>query len=1142
VSTDLKQRLSALSDEQRRLLAQRLANKTRAVPATTIPRRDAGARRLPLSFAQQRLWFLDQVSPLNLAFAVTEMTRLSGPLDVSVFRRSVNEIVRRHEVLRTVFTVVDGEPFQTVLPSLDVDVEVEDLRQLPAAHRGPRVADLIADAQARPWNLETGPLVRAHVWHLADDDHMVLVSVHHIVSDGWSKNILVRELAALFRAFSAGQPSPLPELQVQYGDFAIWEHEWVRSDEARAAMDFWRQQIEGAPVLQLPTEHPGRPVQASRGFHRRVLIPAALKQQLKALGNREGATLFMTLFAAFAVLLSRYSGQDEVVIGSPFANRRVREVEDLIGCFMNPLPLRADLSGTPTFRQLLTRVREAAVGAYAHQGTPFDLLVRTLQRRRDAGTAPLFQVLFLLQSFDWQELDLSGSELGRRSIEIGDGRPETEPYPGDLAYPVALEIVEFGEKTLATFEYAPEYARVFSEVPAHFLQILEAIAANPDAVVRDVQILAAREQQLLGEWKQTRAVSYPIEPVHRLFEAQAARTPDATAVACGSDRLTYADLNARANRLARRLTASGLGTESAVGVVLDRSLDAIAAVLAVLKAGCAYVAIDPNYPSARQGFVLSDAGVRAIVTEQRLVQRVPALFPAPADGDGPVRIHLDTEAATIAAEHGGNLTVNVDADNLAYVVYTSGSTGTPKGTMITHAALANAFFAWQDAYALDDIRTHLQMASISFDVFSGDLVRALCSGGTLVIAPHEYLFSPPDLHRLIVEEGIDCAEFVPAVVRGLLKHVADTGDSLPLRLMIVGSDSWYASEYASIAAACGPMTRVINSYGVSEATIDSTFFESTVVDLPSEAVVPIGRGFANTELYVLDARLQPVPPGVHGELCIGGPGLARGYLNRADLTAEKFIPHPFSAAPGQRLYRTGDLARFLPDGNVELLGRIDTQVKLRGFRIETGEIEAVLTGHPAVAETAVVLREDVPGDKHLAAYVVPASGELITAAELRRFAREKLPEYMVPSAVVVLDALPLLPNGKVDRRGLPAPERRQSDEAFVAPANEAERAIAEVWKELLNVEKIGVHDNFFDLGGHSLLVIQLHSRLRQRLGRQDLTVVDLFIHPTIHALVARFTEQPGSDRAEFEQVRDRAQRQRDAMRRRREAETREVMR
>jgi amino acid adenylation domain-containing protein len=583
-----------------------------------------------------------------------------------------------------------------------------------------------------------------------------------------------------------------------------------------------------------------------------------------------------------------------------------------------------------------------------------------------------------------------------------------------------------------------------------------------------------------------------------------------------------------------------------VGIVLDRTVDAVVAVLAVLKAGGTYVPLDPNYPSERQAFMFRDAGVRVAITEERLLERFPALFRhAEETGAAATRVCIDSEASAIAAQGDDNSRVDVALESLAYLIYTSGSTGKPKGTMITHRGLANAYFAWQDAYRLrENASVHLQMASISFDVFSGDLVRALGSGGTLVLAPQEYLFSPADLYRLMREERVDCAEFVPAVVRDLVRYLTETGQSLDfMRVMIVGSDSWSASEYAAVTSRAGAGTRVINSYGVSEATIDSTFWERDAADLSTDALLPIGSAFANTQVYVLDAKMQLAPSGVPGELCIGGSGLARGYLDRPDLTAEKFVPDPFAVSPGERLYRTGDLARVLPDGMIELLGRIDHQVKLRGFRIELGEVEAALTQHLSVAQAVVVLREDEPGDRRLVGYVVVSAGSILNASDLRRFVREKLPEYMVPSAIVEIGALPRLPNGKVNRRALPAPERqREQGEAYVAPTSDGERAIAAVWKELLRLDTVGIHDNFFDLGGHSLLVIQLHSRLSRTLNR-ELSVLDLFVYPTIHALAARLFDQHESQQGALDVARDRAEKQRDAIKRRRLAtEAREVAR
>jgi amino acid adenylation domain-containing protein len=1150
VSTDIKQRISALSDEQRRLLAQRLAKRTREPALSTIQRRPGNLAQFPLSFAQQRLWFLNELTPLNAAFNVIDSTRVTGRFDVSVLEKCLNEVVRRHEVLRTTFNVIDGEPFQRVLPSVDIRVEVEDLQAVPSSEQPALFARLWEQEITRPWSLDTGPVIRGKVWRLAPDDHAVVVIVHHIVSDGWSKNILVRELGALFGAFSRGETSPLPELSIQYGDFTVWQRQWVEGAECAAQLAQWKQQMAGAPVLHLPADRSSHSGNSDAGLHRWLVISSDRMRSLKALGQRDGVTPFMTLLAVFAALLSRYSGQDDIVIGSPVANRNRREVEDLIGCFMNPLPLRVRLDGQITFGQLVGRVRDVALAAYANQDVPFDLLVRSLPSTRESGQAPLFQVLFLLQNFGWQQLALSGSDLVEQKFALTEANasivPENE-VTGHLVYPVALEFFEAGDQLAGCFQYSTEFARIFAHAPEHFERLLDGAIATPEIPVARLPILGPdEERRLLDASMSGGRAAYDLRPVHRLIEAQAARTPDRPAVSSGGATATYREVNARANQLARYLVARGVGPDVPVGIVLNRSIEAVVAILAVLKAGGAYVPLDPSYPSERQGFVLQDAGARLIVTDSRLVDRfLELLLPESRAVAALTTVCLDLEFDQIEKESDADLAGELSIENLAYLIYTSGSTGTPKGTMITHAALANAYFAWRDAYRLEDEATsHLQMASISFDVFSGDLVRALCSGGKLALAPQEHLFSPADLYRLMRDERVDCAEFVPAVVRDLVKYLNETHQTLDfMRLLIVGSDSWFASEYVALTGLCGSSTRVMNSYGVSEATIDSSYFESSALDLPADAALPIGRTFANTGLYVLDAYLQLAPTGVSGELCIGGPGLARGYLNRPDLTAEKFVPHPFSTEPGARLYRTGDLARFLPDGNLELLGRIDNQVKLRGFRIEVGEVEAVLSQHDAVGQSVVVLREDVPGDKRLVAYVVAAPDRVVAAPELRRFVREKLPEYMVPSTIVEIATFPLLPNGKVNRRGLPAPDgQRQTEEAYVAPANEIERSIADVWKELLRLGTVGVHDNFFDLGGHSLLVIQLHSRLTKKLGR-TLTVLDLFVHPTIHALASKLGDAEGPAQAEFDVVRDRAAKQRDANRRRRvSSEAREVAR
>ena len=1131
MTTDARHRLATLSVEERNVLARRLAERRAPAPAAhTVRRLPTGGDTFPLSFAQQRFWFLCQLAPLNSAFNVGELNRLTGPLDITALRRALNELVRRHEILRTTFATADGRPVQRVAAALDLPLEIEDLSA--GADIAAELNRRISNESLRPWNLEAGPLVRARLWRLAEHDHVFMLLAHHIVSDGWSKAVLVRELTELYRAFSVGTGPTLPEPPIQYADFAVWQHEWMKSPEAERQLAYWKRHMADPPVLQLPTEAASR--SKSSGTHQWAILPDDLSQALRALSQREGVTLFMTLLAAMAVLLSRYSGQPEIVIGSPMANRTRPELEDLIGCFMNPMPLRVDAAGNPSFRALLARVREMCLGAFANQDVPFDVLVRTLQPRRDTGNAPLFQAMLLLHNF-WKSialsssgLDCSGFRVDPAALRAIDGRKAA----GDLVYPVALEVIEIGSSLLACFEYADEYESVLGRMPGHFRELLAGVVKDPDAGVRQVPILTRDERTaLLGEWNHARR-DYPRACAHQLFEARAAETPAALAVVMGDERLTYAELNARANRLARRLHAAGVGLESRVGILLDRSPRMYEAVLAVMKSGGAYVPLDPTYPADRLAFILQNAGTRTLISEAPLsdvVERLDGARGCPSE-----MVWIDD-----AADAGGdasNLEGGPHPANLAYVIYTSGSTGLPKGTMISHESLANAYHAWEETYRLiDGPRCHLQMASLSFDVFSGDLVRALCSGGTLVVAPHDLLFAPDQLYALMRREGVDFAEFVPVVLRDVLAYLEQTGQNMSfLRLLAAGSDTWYAHEYQKVRRLCGPDTRVINSYGVTETTIDSTWFESE--DIDGDAPVPLGRAFQNTDLYVLDAFGQPAPVGVAGELYIGGVALARGYLDAPGQTAERFVPDPFSEVPGARMYKTGDLARYLSDGNLEFLGRMDSQVKLRGFRVEPGEIESVLASDPSVAQAVVIIREDRPGDKRLVGYVVPREGESPRGPQLRRLAKDRLPDYMVPSAIVVLDALPLTPNGKIDRRALPAPDGgRQAEDAFVAPRTELEGEIAAIWSDVLGLSAVSVEDNFFDLGGHSMLVVKLHARLKAA-RRCDLTVVDIFRYPTVSALARRLTGDDGRSHQAFgDEVRERTGRQREALEKRRVA-------
>jgi amino acid adenylation domain-containing protein len=1046
----------------------------------------------PASFAQQRLWFLDQFQPGSPFYNIPVAVRIRGALQAEALEQSVQEIVRRHETLRTTFAMMDGEPMQVIYPLMSIAVSRVDLQELPAEQREAESYRLaIAEAQ-RPFNLARGPLLRVTLLRLGDKDHVLLLTMHHIISDGWSMGVFVREMVALYEAFSKGRPSPLPELPLQYADFTEWQRQWMQGEVYQEQLAYWKQKLgDGPPVLELPTDHPRPAVQTARGAKQTRQLPKQLSEVLKELSRQEEATLFMTLLAAFQTLLYRYTGQDDISVGTPIANRNWAEIEGLIGCFINTLVVRTDLSGDPTFRQLLRRVREAALGAYAHQDLPFEKLVEELNPERDMSRPSLFQVMFILQNIPL-EVEIGA---GTRGLKLSTLKIDKKTSNFDLT----LTMAEEARGLSATIEYNTDLfeAPTIERLLAHFQTLLEAISLDPDQRISTLSLLPeAEKQQLLVEWNATEA-DHPLEQsIHQLFEAQVERAPDAVAVLYESSQLTYGELNRRANQLAHYLRRLGVGPETLVGICVERSMEMVVGVLGVLKAGGAYVPMDPIYPAERLTFMLSDAQVPVLLTQERWK----------TDLSAPRLVCLDSDWESIAQESEENPLTTTTPENLAYCIYTSGSTGQSKGVMVRHRSLVNAYLAWAEAYQLGTASTsHLQMASFPFDVCAGDLVRALCSGGKLVLCPRELLLAPEKLYALMQQERIDCAEFVPAVLRSLLQYLEETGQSLDfMRVLVAGSDIWYASEYKRCLRLCGPQTRLINSFGLTEATIDSTYFESRQLDSAAEGIVPIGRPFANMQIYLLDGNLQPVPVGVYGEIYVGGVGLARGYHRRAELTAEKFIPNPFSKVPGARLYRTGDRARYLPDGNIEFAGRSDDQVKIRGFRIEIGEVEAALGKHPALREAVVAVREDRPGEKRLVAYFVPFEKARLACGELRRFLLEKLPEYMVPSAFVQLETLPLTPNGKIDRRALPAPElsRRELEEDYVAPRTPVEEMLAGIWSRVLSLDQISVFDNFFVIGGHSLLAAQVNSRLRDAF-QIELPLRNLFEFPTIASLAER---------------------------------------
>jgi amino acid adenylation domain-containing protein len=1080
-----------------------------------------------LSFAQQRLWFFNQLDPGNSAYNIPAAVRLKGPFNLAALEQSLNEVVKRHESLRTTFGKVEGRPTQVIAPTLTIKLPIVDLRELPASERETEVRRLVTAEAQRSFDLSQGPLLRGTVLRLADEEHVGLLTMHHIVSDGWSTGILIREMATLYVAFCAGGSSPLPALPIQYADFAHWQRQWLQGEVLETQIAYWKEQLAGAPTLiDLPTDHPRPAMQTFRGAHQSLVLPRHLKDGYKVLSRQEGVTLFMILLAAFKVLLSRYTSQDDLIVGTPIANRNRQETEGLIGFFVNALVLRTDLSGDPSFREFLRRVREVCLGAYSHQDLPFDRLVEELHLERDLSRNPLFQVMFALQNTPLRALALPGLTLS--------------PVEGDSEtahFDLTLQIVDTEQELTAALVYNTDLfeAGTIVRMLGNFQTLLEAILADPEQRLSDLQLLTTTERQQLLAFAESQSdspqsgCSRTTEPaagwgvrttaqrslverndtqidhpkdkcLHKLFEEQVQRTPDAIAVVFEAGQLTYGELNRRANQLAHHLQTLGVGPDVLVGICVERSLEMIIGLLGILKAGGAFVPLDPAYPNERLAFMLKDSQVPVLLTQERLVAGLP-------ESDARV-ICLDSGWETMARESGENTGRSTLLENLAYVIYTSGSTGQPKGVLVSHGSIAGHGRNAQRLYELDSRDVVLQFASLSFDVSLEEILPTLIVGARLVIMGTN-VWPPVEFHRKISEFGLTVLNLPTAYWQELARAWADVPElvpNIPPRLFIVGGDTmlpevlklWQRTPMNSI--------RLLNAYGPTETTITATAFE--IAPRPGENTtnqrVPIGRPLANRAIYILDQHGKPVPIGVAGHLHIGGAGLARGYLNRPELTAEKFIPDPFSAAPGARMYQTGDLARYRPDGNIEFLGRADHQVKIRGFRIELGEIEAALGRHPALREAVVVAREDAPGEKRLVAYVVADS----TADELRHFLKDRLPEYMVPAVVVLLEALPVTPNGKVDRRALPAPDRSRPElgKAFVAPRDDLELQLAHIWEEILGVRPVGVRDNFFELGGHSLLAVRLFALIEKRLGKK-LPLTAIFQGATVEHLAGVLHQQ-----------------------------------
>jgi amino acid adenylation domain-containing protein/non-ribosomal peptide synthase protein (TIGR01720 family) len=1081
---------STIAELAKRVEAACQSEQASSAPPITPMTCDA---ELPLSFAQQRLWFLHQLEPDSAAYNISNATHISGLLDVAGIEQSIAVIVQRHETLRTTFATVEGRAAQRIAPALTLPLPVVDLGELPQAQQAAEVQRLAVAEARRPFDLVAGPLVRVTLLRMKEDEHVLLLTMHHIISDGWSMGVFVRELASVGRAYIAGLTSPLPELPIQYADFALWQREWLQGEVLERQLTYWKRQLAGVPaVLDLPTDHPRPAIQTYRGSTRVFHVPTSTVESLRSLSQQEGTTLFMTLLAAFNVLLCRYTGQEDVVVGSPIANRNRSETERLIGFFVNTLALRTDLSGNPTFRQLLARVREVTLAAYDHQDLPFEMLVDELQLVRDLSRNPIFQVMFILQNAPSATPEIPG--LTFRALDID---------PGAVQFDLTLTAFETKQGLRGVWEYSSDLFRTgtIAQMTDHICHLLDEVVANPDRRISDLPLLTEVERQVLMAWNaaETDDVQKRQERcVHEMIETQVLATPDAVAVVFDDQHVSYRELERRANQLARYLRRSGVRPETLVGICMVRSPEMIVGVLGILKAGGAYVPFDPAYPKERLVLMMEEARLAVLLTQERLLDSLPEA--------GTRVICLDTGWGNIARGSGKSVATNVAADNLVYVIYTSGSTGVPKGVAVQHRSLMNYVLGAVSEWGLCRDDRVLQFASISWDTSAEEIFPCLASGATLVLRTDSMLDSYTDFLHRCGDWALSILDLPTAYWRDLTAAMGeyDLEISPSVRVVIVGGEEVQEETVVAWQKRVSRGVWLANTYGLTEATAVTTVcrLSGQVDGSIFSRRVPIGRPMRNVRTCVLDRYLNLVPVGLPGELYIGGGGLARGYLRRAGLTAERFVPDRFASEPGSRLYRTGDLARYLPDGNLEFLGRIDQQVKVRGFRIELGEIEAALGQHPAVREVAVVAREDAPGLKRLAAYLVTDEGQELAGHELREFLKRRLPDYMLPSAFVRLETLPLTPNGKVDRRALPAPEgdRLELEAIYVAPRTPVEEMLANIWADVLRLERVGMHDNFFDLGGDSLLALQVINKA----STTGLWFVprQLFEHQTIAELAA----------------------------------------
>lgn len=1092
-------RLKNLSPAKRALLVKTMRDQAERQPVIgQIPRRGPEDRS-QLSFAQQRLWFLDQLDTGKSYYNVSFALKLDVPLDRSALEASLNEIVRRHEILRTTFAKVAEDPVQVIAPELKLILPETDLSGLPKEVREIRVRELASASAQQPFDLATGPLLRFLLLRTGEHEHVLLPTLHHIICDGWSIGILAEELATLYEAFSQGRPSPLLDLPIQYADFAAWQREWLRGELLEQQVSYWKQQLQDAPpVIEMPTDFPRKADQVIRSASHVITLPRSLAAALKQMSREEDVTLFMTLLAGFKLLLHRYSGQTEVVVGSGIANRTRAEIEGLIGFFVNTLVLRTTFAGRPSFREMLARVKNVAMGAYAHQDLPFEKLVEELQPERSLSHTPLFQVMFALQN---------QPRLSAKSADISILPMDFESGAAKFDLTLVMIETEQGLRTRMEYNAALFRAQTIHQMLQNFQTLLESAVADRDRPVQLLPMLSpAQREQLLGARNESPLPAPGLEEcVQETFAKQAVLTPGRKAVVFENDSLTFDELNRRSNKLAHQLVGLGVGPDVIVGLYCERSLEMIVGLLGILKAGGAYLPLDAAIPAERLAFMLSDTNTQLVVTQTSLSGALPEIN----------AVCLDADWNRISGESDENPVNRARAENLAYVIFTSGSTGRPKGVAVEHRQLQNYVRGASEKLELPFPANYALVSTIAADLGHTMLFPSLTRGGSLHLLSRESATDPDSLSEYFEQHAVDCLKIVPSHLATLIQS-SRPERLLPRQRLVLGGEAWRA-DWSETLQKLAPGCRIFNHYGPTETTVGVL---ANAIDAEEEnsANAPLGTPMSNTQVYVLDAMLEPTPAGVRGEIYIGGCGVTRGYFNLPGATAEKFVPNPFSDNPGERLYRTGDLGRCLHNGKIEFLGRNDDQVKYHGYRVELNEIRSALKRHPRIRDGVVSLTKDKDGSEVLVAYYV--SRQEIEVSEIRARLREIVIEETLPSVYVHLRRLPLTLNGKVNYEALPAwnDVRIMARNSYVAPRTPTEEVISEVWRRLLNLPRVGVHDNFFEVGGHSLLATRLISQLREAF-QVSLPLRNLFETPTVAGLAENIAQLWGGHEIADEVVR-----------------------